>query len=202
MAAIVPIQPREEQVSSGTELFPAAAPGLGEWRAESQRLRLELLKSSVEITLMVAALHETIPDNATLQLACLRVARKGYQTVLTMLESILASGIEPALFGSELDELYQALRDLGLFTIDPPHPHGGAARVESSEQAVLDPLTPRELDVLKCIAKGHSTKETAYLLGMSFKTAACHRYRLMDKLGIHDLANLVRYAIRKGLIEP
>lgn len=67
--------------------------------------------------------------------------------------------------------------------------------------ATPEPLTPRELDVLKCIAKGYSTKETAHRLGMSFKTAACHRYRLMDKLDIHDVANLVRYAIRQGLVD-
>jgi DNA-binding NarL/FixJ family response regulator len=62
-------------------------------------------------------------------------------------------------------------------------------------------LTNREVEVLRYIALGHSTKEIAYRLGISFKTAACHRYRVMDKLDIHDTANLVRYAIREGLIQ-
>ena len=64
-----------------------------------------------------------------------------------------------------------------------------------------DDLTNREIEVLKCIAEGHSTKQVAGLLGITFKTAACHRYRLMDKLGIHDTATLVRYAIRNGIIQ-
>jgi DNA-binding NarL/FixJ family response regulator len=55
--------------------------------------------------------------------------------------------------------------------------------------------------VLKCIAEGNSTKQVAAILGMAFKTASCHRYRLMDKLGIHDTASLVRYAIRNDIVK-
>jgi DNA-binding NarL/FixJ family response regulator len=69
-------------------------------------------------------------------------------------------------------------------------------------RAVRDRLTARETEVLRLIANGKSTKEVAHLLGMSFKTAACHRYRIMDKLAIHDTASLTRYAIREKLIEP
>src|SRR5262245_53650774 len=58
----------------------------------------------------------------------------------------------------------------------------------------LEDLTDRETEVLKCIAEGNSTKQVAAMLGMAFKTASCHRYRLMDKLDIHDTASLVRYA--------
>ena len=61
-------------------------------------------------------------------------------------------------------------------------------------------LTKREVEVLRAIAQGHSTKQVAGLLGITFKTAACHRYRIMGKLGIHDAVSLVRYAIRNGLI--
>jgi DNA-binding CsgD family transcriptional regulator len=60
--------------------------------------------------------------------------------------------------------------------------------------------TPRELEVLKLIAAGLSTKQIAVTLGISFKTASCHRSRLMDKLGIHEIAGLTRYAIRNGHI--
>jgi DNA-binding NarL/FixJ family response regulator len=62
-------------------------------------------------------------------------------------------------------------------------------------------LTCRESEVLKCIAEGNSTKQVASKLGITFKTASCHRYRLMDKLGIHDAANLVRYAIRNNIVQ-
>ena len=65
-----------------------------------------------------------------------------------------------------------------------------------------DPLTPRERQVLQLIAEGRTTKEIAQLLGMSVKTAESHRSRIMEKLGIHETAGLVRYAIRHGVIEP
>jgi DNA-binding CsgD family transcriptional regulator len=61
-------------------------------------------------------------------------------------------------------------------------------------------LTPREAEVLKLIAAGLSTKQIALSLNISFKTAACHRARLMDKLEIHEVAGLTRYAIRNGYI--
>jgi DNA-binding CsgD family transcriptional regulator len=64
----------------------------------------------------------------------------------------------------------------------------------------LSSLTPREIEVLKLIAAGLSTKQIAASLGISFKTASCHRSRLMDKLGIHEIAGLTRYAIRNGYI--
>ncbi len=67
---------------------------------------------------------------------------------------------------------------------------------------VRDPLTTREREVLQLIAEGKTTKEVAVLLGVSVKTAESHRARIMDKLNIHDTANLVRYAVRQGLVEP
>jgi DNA-binding NarL/FixJ family response regulator len=63
-------------------------------------------------------------------------------------------------------------------------------------------LTAREIEVLKLVGEGHSTKNIADSLGISFKTAACHRCRLMAKVGVHDSVSLVRWAIREGVIEP
>ena len=63
-----------------------------------------------------------------------------------------------------------------------------------------DPLTSRERQVLQLIAEGKSSKEIAALLGISLKTAESHRTRMMQKLDIHDVASLVRYAIRHGLV--
>jgi PAS domain S-box-containing protein len=62
-------------------------------------------------------------------------------------------------------------------------------------------LTERERQVLALIAQGKSTKETAVRLGISYKTADSHRSRILEKLGVHETASLVRYAIRAGLIE-
>lgn len=61
-------------------------------------------------------------------------------------------------------------------------------------------LTPRQREVLQLIAEGNSTKEIAIILDMSLKTAETHRTNLMERLNIHDVAGLVRYAIRMGIV--
>jgi PAS domain S-box-containing protein len=72
------------------------------------------------------------------------------------------------------------------------------------EQAVrmVFSLTERERQVLVLIAEGKSTKEAAAQLGISYKTADSHRSRILEKLGVHETASMVRYAIRAGLIAP
>jgi len=65
-----------------------------------------------------------------------------------------------------------------------------------------DPLSARERQVLQLVGEGKSTKDIAAHLGISAKTAESHRARLMKKLDIHETASLVRYAIRRGLIQP
>jgi DNA-binding NarL/FixJ family response regulator len=71
----------------------------------------------------------------------------------------------------------------------------------SSRQA-LDRLTPRQSEVLRLIAEGHSTGDIARKLEVSIKTVESHRMALMDRLGIHDLAGLIRFAIHVGLVPP
>jgi DNA-binding NarL/FixJ family response regulator len=66
----------------------------------------------------------------------------------------------------------------------------------------FDPLTPREIEVLKLIAEGHPSKEIAAMLHISVKTVDKHRTNMLDKLGMRDRVELTRYAIRRGLIEP
>lgn len=75
-----------------------------------------------------------------------------------------------------------------------------AYRTKSDKPA--DPLTPRERQVLQLIAEGKSTKDVASLLRISVKTAESHRTRLMQKLDIHETASLVRYAVRRGIVQP
>src|SRR6266545_3427652 len=65
-----------------------------------------------------------------------------------------------------------------------------------------DPLTPRERQVLQLVAEGKTSKEVAALMGLTVKTAESYRTRIMEKLDIHDTAGLVRYAIRRGIIQP
>ena len=66
----------------------------------------------------------------------------------------------------------------------------------------LELLTPRELEVLKLIAEGDTSKEIAATLVLSIKTVESHRANILSKLGMRDRVDLTRYAIRRGLIEP
>jgi DNA-binding NarL/FixJ family response regulator len=66
----------------------------------------------------------------------------------------------------------------------------------------LEELTPRQREILRLIADGHTTKEIARLLNVTVKTAEKHRTQLMQRLGIHEIAGLVRYAVRVGLVHP
>jgi DNA-binding NarL/FixJ family response regulator len=70
------------------------------------------------------------------------------------------------------------------------------------EAAPEDPLTPRELQVVKLIAEGHSSDQIAEELVISRKTVDHHRANILGKLGMRNVADLTRYAIRRGLIEP
>jgi DNA-binding NarL/FixJ family response regulator len=72
----------------------------------------------------------------------------------------------------------------------------------SKAQLPADPLTSRERQVLQLVGEGKSTRDIATLMGISVKTAESHRARLMRKLDIHETASLVRYAIRRGLVQP
>ena len=68
-------------------------------------------------------------------------------------------------------------------------------------RAFLSELTARQGEVLKMVAKGHSTKEIARRLDISVKTVETHRAQIMERLNIHDIAGLVRYALRVGLVK-
>lgn len=65
---------------------------------------------------------------------------------------------------------------------------------------LLEKMTPRQREILQLIAEGNSTKEIAFKLSISIKTVETHRKQLMERLNIFDIAGLVRYAIRLGII--
>jgi DNA-binding NarL/FixJ family response regulator len=74
------------------------------------------------------------------------------------------------------------------------------ARSSEGRQDPFEVLTPRQRQTLQLIAEGHSTKEIAQELGLSIKTVETHRAQLMERLDVHDVQGLVRYAIRVGLV--
>jgi two-component system response regulator NreC len=105
------------------------------------------------------------------------------------------------------DELVRALREVaaGNMPLDP----GIAAKVvkdyvrrmqRDEEAAAAGDLTPRELEVLRLVAEGHTNQAIGERLGLSRKTVDVHRANLMRKLDIHDVTELVKYALRRGLI--
>jgi len=78
----------------------------------------------------------------------------------------------------------------------------GFLREDTEEPGLLEALTARQREILQLIAEGKATKEIAQLLDLSVKTVETHRMRMMERLGIHDVANLVRFAVRAGLVPP
>jgi len=74
--------------------------------------------------------------------------------------------------------------------------------LETGDAGAPDDLTPRELEVLKLIAEAHTNKQIAEALGLAEKTVESHRSNVLAKLGMRDRVELVRYAIRRGLVEP
>jgi DNA-binding NarL/FixJ family response regulator len=76
------------------------------------------------------------------------------------------------------------------------------ARAAATEPDPLAGLTPRQREILQLVAEGKSSKEIAVLLDLSVKTVESHRGQIMERLDIHDITGLVRFAIRVGLVSP
>ena len=117
----------------------------------------------------------------------------------------LRAGVKGCVSKSQAAEhLLQAIKDVsagGVYL--SPHVSGAVVQAYLAKTELpYDPLTPRERQVLQLIAEGKTTKETAAVLEVSVKTAETHRTNLMEKLDIHSTAGLVRYAIRRGLLQP
>ena len=77
-------------------------------------------------------------------------------------------------------------------------------------QALSEPITPRreksaltarEIEVLRLLADGMTTKAVAAKLGVTFKTAACHRARILQKVGVESTVSAVLWAVRRGIVE-
>lgn len=117
----------------------------------------------------------------------------------------LRAGVKGYLLKSQaIDDLVRAIREVskGAFYLSPGISQAVVEAYLARTELPPDPLTAREREVLQLVAEGKTTKKVATLLGISVKTAESHRNRIMEKLNIHDTASLVRYSIRRGLIEP
>jgi two-component system, NarL family, response regulator NreC len=101
-------------------------------------------------------------------------------------------------------ELLRAIREAsrGGVYLSPDVSRAVVQAYQNKTELASEPLSPRERQVLQLIAEGKTTKEVAADLNISVKTAETHRTRIMEKLDIHETASLVRYAIRRGMIQP
>jgi DNA-binding NarL/FixJ family response regulator len=102
---------------------------------------------------------------------------------------------------AELELALQAVRRGDIYLSPPVSKQMIAHYLANKEQKAAPDLTPRQREVLLLIAQGNSTKVIAHRLHVSVKTVETHRTQLMARLGISDIAGLVRYAIRTGMID-
>ena len=108
-----------------------------------------------------------------------------------VVDQLKKSGLQPA--GS--NGFYQPIKFVSRQVVE-----GYVQR--SGNDAAPEVLTARQREVLRLVAGGKSTKEIAFLLNLSVKTVETHRAQIMERLGIRDVAGLVRYALRTGLVPP
>ncbi len=161
----------------------------------------------------VVVLDLTMPrlNGLDAAVAILRTAPRTKAILLTVhsedpyVMEALRAGIRGYVLKTQASEdLVQAIREVsrGAIYLSPGVSRSVVEAYLAKTDLPPDPLTPRERQVLQLVAEGKTTKEIAVLLDVSVKTAESHRTRLMEKLDIHETASLVRYAIRRGLIQP
>jgi len=140
-----------------------------------------------------------------------RVSPKSKVILLTMhadrqyiLEGLRAGAKGYILKTHAANDLVRAIREAargGTF-LSPEISEAVVDAYRSNVEIVDDPLSARERQMLQLIAEGKSTKQAAVTLDISVKTAETYRTRIMEKLDIHETATLVRYAIRRGIVQP
>ena len=148
---------------------------------------------------VVRRLREALPDTRVLVLTM-------HQEDEYVLQAVRAGASGYLVKDSAGAELLAAVRNLhaGRGHFGPQAARTLAQQLQHPERTLDDPygrLTAREREVFHLIAEGHTTKEIARKLDISVKTAENHRARVLDKVGVRNTAELVRYALRKGLLD-
>jgi two-component system, NarL family, response regulator NreC len=173
----------------------------------------ELIRLTGELSPEIAVVDISMPVlngiDAARELA--RSADKTKTILLTQheeeqyIEEALEAGVRGYVLKNQAaSDLVHAIQQVsrGGFYLSPGVSQAVMEAFRSRSKKPANPLTNRERQVLQLIAEGKSTKDIASLLGISVKTTESHRSRLMQKLDIHETASLVRYAVRRGLIQP
>ena len=198
----------------GVRAVLAALPGI-EVVAETADGR-EALSLIEELRPDVAVVDITMPGLNGLEVA-VRAAKVSPGTKVLILsmhagEAYVAQALRAGVAGYLLkdaadDELPIAIKVVsrGEVYLSPKISTQVVERYVQSASAAPDPLaglTTRQREILQLVAEGKSSKEIALLLDLSVKTVESHRGQIMERLGIHDLTGLVRFAIRVGLVSP
>jgi DNA-binding NarL/FixJ family response regulator len=203
-----------EVVREGLKILISADPGMevsGEAETGQMALRLAR-KLQPDVVLMDLAMprgngleaardiRREVPASKILVLS----AYKDEDTVRRVIEAGVSGYMTKH---SAADELLSAIREVG--NGKAYYSSSIASRLRARQRQSFQNgqslgsaphLTPRELEVLGLIARGQPNKEIAFTLSVSIKTVEKHRQSVMDKLGIHDIAGLTRYAVSKGLV--
>ncbi len=148
---------------------------------------------------VVRRLHEKLPQTRVLVLTM-------HQEEEYVLQAVRAGASGYLVKDSAAEELLAAVRSLhaGRGYFGPQASKALAQQMQHPERGAEDPygrLTAREREVFHLVAEGLTTKEIARKLDISVKTAENHRSRVLDKLDMRNSAELVRYALRKGLLD-
>jgi DNA-binding NarL/FixJ family response regulator len=143
----------------------------------------EIKQQAPEVNVLILSMH----DDERYLYEALRVGAGGY---------VLKRAAD-----QDLVRAVRAVNDGEPFLTDDAQRSLVKAWMESGEEPKRDKLTDRELEVVKLIAEAHTNKQIAEILGLSEKTVESHRSNILNKLGMSDRVELVRYAVRRGLIE-
>jgi DNA-binding NarL/FixJ family response regulator len=156
-----------------------------------RRTGLQAAAQLIELQPQLRVLMLSMHDNEQYLFAALKAGASGY-VLKTAADRDLVEACratlrgEPFLYPSAVAALVRDFLD----------------RARAGDATPEDPLTPRELEVLKLVAEAHTNDQIADMLAISRKTVERHRENLMGKLGMRDRVELTRYAIKRGLVEP
>lgn len=172
-----------EAIEKARELVPEvvimdiAMPGMDGFEATRR-----ILKENPKTKVLILTQH----DSKEYILAAIKAGATGY--------------VPKRALGSELVSAVRAIYQQDSYL----YPSAAAAVIESyrqkGEEDPYDRLTAREREILKLIAEGHTSREIADMLFVSLSTVVGHRAKIMEKLGLKNRTELVKYAMRKGLI--
>ena len=148
----------------------------------------EILKAAPETKILMLSMY----SNPAYVRKAFEVGAKGY-ILKDAVEVDLAQAVMTLAHGDTY--MSPAISNLVIETLK-------TGKLDNATEDPYDRLTLREKEVLQLIAQGKSNKEIAVLLDISVNTVAVHRARLMETLGLHRTAEIVLYAVKKGLIQP